>query len=87
MHRPNGLLFLPYLELNYDLVYLIEKKKAGIKQGNIGDCYLISSILCIIFNDLPIVNNFFPKCKEYTKYSDIIRMLIYENRNKERKLF
>ena len=79
MHNPNVLPFLPDLENKTNLVYLIEKKRAGIMQGDLGDCYLISSILSIIFSNMPIVNYFFPESKEYTQNSKIIRMLIFEN--------
>ena len=78
MLSPNELFFLPDLKIKSDLVELIKNKAAGIKQGNLGDCYLISSILSIIFSNLPIVNYFFPESKEYTKDSDKIRMLIFE---------
>ena len=74
---------MPDLKDNHDLVDLIEKKKVGIQQGNLNDCYLISSILIIIlsiiFTSLLVVNYIFPKNEEYSGFSDIIRMLVFEN--------
>ena len=79
MSRPSGLNFLPNISNKSDLVKLIKDRKIGIEQGYLGNCYLISSILSIIFGNYPIVNYIFPKSKEYNEFSGSIRMLVFEN--------
>ena len=50
----------------------------GIKQGNIGDCYLISSILSMVSKFPLIFQYIFPKL-DYDENSDLIEMYIFEN--------
>ena len=88
MDKPSGLEFLPKIDEKSDLVELIRNKKIGIKQGSfIGDCYLITSILSIIFSTFPVVNYIFPESNEYDEFSDDIRMLVFENGIRKEILF
>ena len=50
----------------------------GIRQGAIGDCYLISSILSMVSKFPLIFNYIFPNLL-YNENSDIIEMYIYKN--------
>ena len=35
--------------------------KTGLKQGKLGDCYLISPIISLIYNKIPLTEYIFPK--------------------------
>lgn len=52
--------------------------KTGLKQGNIGDCYLISPIICLIYNKIPLTEYIFPET-DYDQNTESIEMYIYEN--------
>jgi len=54
----------------------------GIKQGAIGDCYLISSILSMI-NSFPLIFNYIFPNLDYDEKSKIIQMYVYKNGIKE----
>ena len=53
------------------------KLKTGIKQGKIGDCYLISPLISILYSKIPIVEYIFPEVN-YTHNSEKIQMYLYE---------
>ena len=61
-----------------------EKNKSiqGIKQGAIGDCYLISSILSMV-SKFPLIFNYIFPNTNYDQNSDIIEMYVYKNGIKE----
>ena len=59
-----------YEQFNYFL-------PTGIEQGNIGDCYLISAILSILYNNMPLVKYIFPEY-DYNEETEIIQMFVYE---------
>ena len=52
--------------------------KTGIKQGCIGDCYLISPIISLIYNKIPLTEYVFYKT-DYDQNTKNIEMYIYEN--------
>ena len=54
----------------------------GIKQGAIGDCYLISSILSMV-SKFPLIFNYIFPDLTYDEHSDIIQMYVYKNGIKE----
>jgi hypothetical protein len=54
----------------------------GIKQGYIGDCYLISSILSMV-SKFPLIFNYIFPDLTYNENSDIIQMYVYKNGIKE----
>jgi hypothetical protein len=69
----------PYLDPkteNYDNSNCLIK--TGLKQGNIGDCYLISPIISLIYNKIPLTEYIFPKT-DYDQNTEKIEMYIYEN--------
>ena len=47
-------------------------------QGRIGDCFLISPILCIMFSNLPLLRFIFPYI-DYHYYSSTINMRLYKD--------
>lgn len=61
---------------NYDNINCFIK--TGLKQGSIGDCYLIAPIICLIYNKMPLTEYIFPKI-DYDQNAEIIEMYIYEN--------
>ena len=69
----------PYLDPktgNYDNSNCLIK--TGLKQGYIGDCYLISPIISLIYNKIPLTEYIFPKT-DYDQNTERIEMYIYEN--------
>ena len=52
--------------------------KTGIKQGSICDCYLIASIISILYSKIPLTEYIFPE-NNYNQDSENIEMNIYEN--------
>ena len=52
--------------------------KTGIKQGHIGDCYLISSMISILYSKIPLTEYIFPEV-DYDQNSKKIEMFLYEN--------
>ena len=85
--------FLPNIdsEQRYSVIdYLNEqkelKKNIGIKQGNLGDCYLITSILSILFNQPNSLKHIF-SCLSYDIFSDNITMNLYKNGIKRKITF
>ena len=66
---------IPYFEHkegNYDYI------RIGLKQGSIGDCFLIAPIISIIYNKIPLTEYIFPKI-DYDQDTENIEMNIYEN--------
>ena len=51
--------------------------KKGLKQGYIGDCYLISPIISLIYNKIPLTEYIFPET-DYDENTEKIEMYIYE---------
>ena len=51
--------------------------KTGLKQGYIGDCYLISPIISLIYNKIPLTEYIFPET-DYDENTEKIEMYIYE---------
>ena len=51
--------------------------KTGLKQGRIGDCYLISPIISLIYNKIPLTEYIFPETY-YDENTEKIEMYIYE---------
>ena len=65
--------FLPQIEKIEEIESI-----QGIRQGAIGDCYLISSILSMVSKFPLIFNYIFPRL-DYDENSDIISMYVYKN--------
>ena len=61
---------------NYDDYNFLRKK--GIKQGCIGNCYLISPIISLIYNKIPLTEYLFYNT-DYDQNTENIEMYIYEN--------
>ena len=78
--------FLPDIKIEkYDEYLLYFHKKSKLMQGNIGDCYLISSIISIA-NNFPLILDFiFPKARKlnYNEKTKEIEMIVYKNGFKE----
>ena len=55
------------------------KYKDAIKQGSIGDCYLISTITSILFGNVPLIRYIFPYYYNTDENSDVIYMNVFED--------
>ena len=70
--------FLPKIQIETFNSYLKSDKMYGIRQGYIGDCYLISSIISML--NYPLIFNYiFPNSSNINEKTQYIDMLIYEN--------
>ena len=61
-------------EINQNL-----KFRDAIKQGQLRDCYLIASMLSILFGNLPLIRYIFPLSYDSDENTPIIYMYMYEN--------
>ena len=72
-YQDKNFCFLPQVESDEEIEYI-----QGIRQGAIGDCYLISSILSIAIKFPDIFKYIFPNL-DYDENSDLIKMYVYKN--------
>lgn len=64
----------PADEINENLKY-----KNAIKQGSIGDCYLIAVIISILFGNVPLIRYIFPYYYNTNEKSNEIYMNVFED--------
>lgn len=64
----------PEDEINENLKY-----KNAIKQGSIGDCYLIAVIISILFGNVPLIRYIFPYYYNTNENSNEIYMNVFED--------
>ena len=64
----------PEDEINENLKY-----KNAIKQGSIGDCYLIAAIVSILFGNVPLIRYIFPYYYNTYEKSNEIYMNVFED--------
>ena len=55
------------------------KFRDAIEQGYLGDCYLISSMISILFGNLPLIRFIFPLYQDYDENTKKIFMYIFKN--------
>ena len=75
-YRYKKFTFLPKIEINNFNSYIKLDKTYGIRQGYIGDCYLISSIISML--NIPLIFNYIflnsSNIDENTKFIDMFIM-------------
>ena len=77
-YRYKKFTFLPKIEINNFNSYIKLDKTYGIRQGYIGDCYLISSIISML--NIPLIFNYiFLNSSNIDENTKFIDMFIYEN--------
>ena len=55
------------------------KFRDAIKQGDIGDCYLIASMISILFGNIPLIRYIFPLYQNYDENTKTIFMYVFKN--------
>lgn len=59
-------------------IYQNNYHQYAIKQGNIGDCYLIASMISILYFNVPLIKFVFPKY-DYDEKTEKISLYVYNN--------
>ena len=71
--------YSPYLNETENKLKEKSNFKDAIKQGQIGDCYLISAIISILYGNVPLIRYIFPYYYNTEENTDLIYMNIFES--------